>query len=184
MILTSNDIQAKLGDDVKLKAQPAGGNGDGNVTVTATDRATNRMISGGLSVSPSSASVGAAVSLMNNKDIVLASIGQGSSAEAEGDLKVSSEVGGTAQAFTAALSMAVSVPIKKKDKKTGKTSTTGSSQALAGAVNYIVNTAKATTETGDDTSLTAGGDAALDGKLAAGEALIRDRFGERRRIRK
>ena len=188
IIQTSNDVKATLGEGLYMEIKPAGGKGSGNAEVTATDRATNRMIAGGLSISPSSASVGAAVALMENKDTATARIGsvhqnknEDGKAEktltgdtyidATGDVKLASEVGGTAQAFTAAMSMAISVKrVKEKDPNkpekdlNNKTTVSGGSVALAGAANYIINTATATTETGSDTKLKGNGKTTLTSK--------------------
>ena len=166
IIQTRNDVRATLGDHLYMML---GGYRSGNANITATDRATNRMIAGGLSITPSSAGVGAAVTLMNNKDTATAKVGSnGFIGTQEGDITLASEVGGTTQAFTAAMSMAVSVKrVKKKDPNKpekdlkNKTKISGGSISLGGAVNYIINTATATTETGNDTSLTGKGKTAL-----------------------
>ena len=167
VIQTENRIKSALGEGVKM-------NVGGDVTMKSTDRATNRMIAGGLSISPSSASVGAAVTVMHNKDTADVEIDSAAAEETQidagGDITLASEVGGKAQAFTAGMSMAISVPRQKKDKKgkpitgkDGKPKTEGGSSAIAGAVNYIVNQATATTATGYGAKLN-GGKTALTSK--------------------
>ena len=164
VVLTKNDVKSLLGDHVTMNV--GGGSapgGTGNVAIRATDRATDRLISGGLSIAPSSASVGAAVTVLKNEDTARAEIGEKGVVNAGGDIVQTSEVGVTTQAFTAGVSMAISIPRDKKGKD-GKVEKEGGSLAMAGAVNYIVNKATATTSTDYKTSLKGGGDTVMTSK--------------------
>ena len=171
VVLTENNVKAQLGENVKLSIVEKGNVTKGDIAITATDRATNRLISGGLSIAPTSASVGAAVTLMRNTDKATASIGRNAVVEAGGSIASESAVEDRIQAFTVGVSMAISVPTDKKDKNgkpvigdDGKTEKVGGSSAKAGAVNFIMNKAVATTETGDNVSIRSLGRTALDSK--------------------
>ncbi len=139
--VTNNTVRAALGDHNEVNISSSDEYED--LQINAADGNSARIIAGSLSAAPAKASVGATVAVLVNSDDVSAKTGQDSKLTSKGHLSLNSEVKGDIQLFTGAMSVAVG-SLKNS-----------SANAAGGAVNVIVNNAKAETNVGDRTQLRA-----------------------------
>ena len=147
--VNNNDIKAKMGNNVTIKAKT------GDANVTASNGATTRVIAGSLSGAPADVSVGVTVAVLVNSDKAVAQTGNNASVDAAGGFKHTADQSGDTQLFTGAMSVAA-----------------GGGTAIGGAINVIVNKSVADSIIGNNANLKAGGDADIHSKTKLDLTLI------------
>ena len=152
--VNNNDVQAKMGNNVTIKAKT------GDANVTASNGATTRVIAGSLSAAPAAASVGVTVAVLVNSDKAVAETGDNANIDAAGGFQHTADQTGDTQLFTGAMAVATS------------------GNAIGGAINVIVNKSVADSVIGSNATVKAGKDAdihsntKLDLTLISGSANV------------
>ena len=192
---SANDIEASLGEGVQVTLTRQDGEGkNGDLILSATDQATSRMVTGGLSVAPAKISAGLALALMTNQDTISATTGKGSVLNAAGKLRQDASAELKTEVLTAAVSLSASLtdnpppkPAKGEDgkgdsdKKAAETKDGGAAEktgetkkpdprlgiAFTGGVNVLLNKASVSSEVGEGAKLTSGGDTGVTSALTA-----------------
>ncbi|MBR2528615.1 MAG: hypothetical protein IKE58_09130 [Blautia sp.] len=142
--VTDNNVHARLGDGVVINAK------GGDVSVTAADGTTTRIIAGSLAAAPAKTSVGVTEAVLINSDKASAQTGADSRINAY-SITHTAEQTGDAQVFTAAMAVAAGAE---------------ADAAAGGAVNVIINKSAAESRIGDSAVLnTVDSSSDMDGSI-------------------